>query len=338
MIILFYIILGIVQGIAEILPISSSGHLALTQALISDSSGLTQFKADTQEMLVFNIFTHFASLLALLVFFRKQLWIMIKGSWQFIFNTKLGRQNAKDLRNQTKSKLFDLTHDYDETNSSERKKEIQIEAQNIEKKYKVQRKLLRKQATKDAKPGFMLTVYMIMASIPVAIAGFLLKNWITSLFGELLFIGIAFMITGLLLLFVSMFTKKSSDSKYTWKNTMVTGIFQVFGIFPGISRSGVTMSGAKIAGLNDEAAKQFAFILFIPVAAGGFLLSLGDINLITALPSVDVIGFILGFITAFIMTGLGLLFIFKKFNLSHYKYFTIYLFIIGMFTIIYHFI
>ncbi len=335
MVILYYIILGIVQGIAEILPISSSGHLALTQILILNTTSFTQFAADSKEMMVFNIFTHFASLLALIIFFHKLIWKMLKGTWFVIFNTPTGRTMRKELKELRDASLFDLALAKEETNSSTKITELDQEIIKTKLDYKNARKAAHKDATKEYYDGFMLTVYMIVASIPVGIVGVLFDDQISKIFGTLLVVGIGFILTGLILLFVSLFTKKSASDKYTWKNTMITGAFQMFGILPGISRSGITMSGAKIAGLSDNKAKEFAFVLFMPAAAGSFLLSLGDFRLIAELGNLDIIGFTLGFGFAFAVTLVMLLVIFKKINLSHYKYFTIYLFVVGLFTIIY---
>lgn len=70
-----YILVAIVQGVAEILPISSSGHMVIVQDLLGLSSS----------DLTFEVFLHFASLLALLVFFRKKLWNLISHFFTFLF-------------------------------------------------------------------------------------------------------------------------------------------------------------------------------------------------------------------------------------------------------------
>ncbi|MDD4520968.1 MAG: undecaprenyl-diphosphate phosphatase [Bacilli bacterium] len=268
-----YIFLGVVQGVSEILPISSSGHTALFQKLV----GLNL--TDTN-MALLSVFMHFASLIAMIIFFHKQIWYMLENTWLFLFTkTKENRSNYRD--------------------------------------------------------GFLLFIYLVIASIPVALVGILLEDHVTSLFGSLLMIGIFFIITGLTLLFVGLFTKKSEKTEYTWRNTLITGLFQCFGILPGISRSGITMSGAKVAGLNDEKAKQFAFLLFLPVAAGSFIFSIPDLFRITSEQAALIPYFLVATLFSFGFTLLALLFIFKKFNLKHYKWFAIYMFMVGTFTIIY---
>lgn len=73
------IILGIVQGLTEFLPVSSSGHLELVKAIIGDNS-------IPKESLTFTVILHFATALSTLVFFRKEVAQIIKGLFQFSWN------------------------------------------------------------------------------------------------------------------------------------------------------------------------------------------------------------------------------------------------------------
>ena len=75
-IILKYVLIALVQGIAEILPISSSGHMVIVQNILGLSTG----------NLSFEIFLHFASLIAIIAFFYKEIWLMIKSFFLFIFS------------------------------------------------------------------------------------------------------------------------------------------------------------------------------------------------------------------------------------------------------------
>ena len=83
-----YIIVALVQGIGEILPISSSGHMVIVQSML----GLKT------EDLTFEIFLHFASLIAIIAFFYKKLWLMIKSFFQYVFN-KENRNNEEIKHN-----------------------------------------------------------------------------------------------------------------------------------------------------------------------------------------------------------------------------------------------
>lgn len=264
-----YLFLGIIQGIAEILPISSSGHLAVAQYLMA---------VNYDNEALFAIFVHFASLLALLIYFRELIIRVIVNFFTYL--------TSKDIAEKQK-----------------------------------------------AKPDFMLAIYLVVASIPVAFIGLFFEDMVTELFGQLLFIGIGFLITALTLLFVGLFSKHRVNSTYTFKNTIITGLFQCIGILPGISRSGITMSGGRIAGLDNQKSKEFAFLLFIPVAGGSFILSLTDISVALSSGAELFIYYGVAMVAAFVFTYLALVFIFKKFSIKAYKYFAIYMFVIAALTI-----
>ena len=83
-----YIVVALVQGIGEILPISSSGHMVIIQSILGLKS----------EDLTFEIFLHFASLIAIILFFYKKIWLMIKSFIQYIFKKEL-RKNEEVKHN-----------------------------------------------------------------------------------------------------------------------------------------------------------------------------------------------------------------------------------------------
>ena len=199
-----YIIIGIIQGISEILPISSSAHLAITYKLLS---------INNQNQFDLTIFLHFASCLALCIFFKDELIDMIVGFIKYVLK--------KD---------------------------------------------------KTCKDSFMLFVYLIIATIPSVIVGLLIKPLVEDSFNNFILIGINLFITGLILLTFSMF-KKNTNNTYNFKNTFVVGLFQCLAMFPGISRSGITILGSKVSRLNNKLGKQFSFLLLIPISFGSFIFS-----------------------------------------------------------------
>lgn len=261
-----YIFVGILQGISEILPISSSGHLIVFQDI---------FNINTNNSVTFTILLHFASLCALLIYFRKTLIDLIKGTFLFVFK--------KD--NQQKEK-------------------------------------------------FLLMLYIIIASVPVGIIGILFEDKIESVFSNLLFVGINFIFTSALLFVISNI-KNKNEHNVTLKSAIITGLFQVISIFPGISRSGATISGARISGLEENKAKNFSFLLFIPVALGSFIFSLDDASKMLLESKNTLILSVISMCFTFVFTYLSLLFVLKKFTNKHYKYFSLYLFLLGLATIFY---
>jgi len=179
------IILSIIQGITEWFPVSSSGHLTIFQNFFGFQN------------LAYDVFLHFASVLAVIIIF-----------WKDII------------------KIF-KTHNY---------------------KY----------------IGFI-----ILAIIPVFLFGVLLKKYIVSSFHSLLFLGIFFIFSGLII-FSTKFSKEKK-SKVTFIDALFIGILQVFALFPGISRSGMTISAGLFSGLKKQEAIRFSFLLAIPVILGASL-------------------------------------------------------------------
>jgi undecaprenyl-diphosphatase len=76
------IILGIIQGLTEFLPVSSSGHLEIGKALLGDESV-------PEESLLFTVVLHFATALSTIVVFRKDIWSILKGILKFEWNADL---------------------------------------------------------------------------------------------------------------------------------------------------------------------------------------------------------------------------------------------------------
>jgi undecaprenyl-diphosphatase len=118
-----------------------------------------------------------------------------------------------------------------------------------------------------------LWLYLIIATIPAALFGWFFKSQIEATFASFLFLGIAFLFTGTIL-FLTKFSNRKS--RINFKNSLFIGLFQVFALFPGVSRSGMTISSALISGIDREKATKFSFLLFIPLVIGAFIVEIGD--------------------------------------------------------------
>ena len=232
------ILLAAIQAATEFLPISSSGHLALVSNLISEPN------------LFFFTALHLASLLAVLIFTRKE----IAGLITF-------------------------------------KKEYR-------------------------KTGLCL----IIATFPTAIAGVLFKDRIEAAFSSLLFIGIAFIFTGLILLFTKFAKERSALNP---GKALAIGLCQALALFPGVSRSGMTISSGLFLGIKREKAVKFSFLLYIPLSLGAFALEARS-SFYLDLPLV--ISFFTCFFLSFAFLKL-LLFITKK---GGFWAFSLYCFAIGV--------
>ena len=185
------ILLGVLQGITEWLPISSSGHLALAQNI---------FGLDVP--VVFDIFIHIGTLAAVCIFYRKDIFSILKSLARF------------DLK------------------------------------------------SKETK----LALLIIAAMIPTAIIGFAFKPFFESMFSSNVLIGIALILTGIILYVAS--KARLSNKPLSLVPALLIGIFQGIAVAPGISRSGSTISAGLLQGINAKEAARFSFLLSIPAVIG----------------------------------------------------------------------
>ncbi len=206
------VVYGIVQGVAEFLPISSSGHLALAQNFFGTGSA--------EEFFGFNILLHFGTLIAVFVMYYKDVWDLIKGFFALCARPFSGR--AKSAL-QFHEKLF----------------------------------------------------LMVCAATAVLVPAALASDYVESLADISWAIGVLLVINGFML-FVSDKLNKGENSleNSTVLRTFYIGVFQLFGILPGISRSGSTITGGLLNGLNRKDAVRFSFLMSIPAILGANLLEL----------------------------------------------------------------
>ena len=211
------VISGIVQGVTEFFPISSSGHLVLLHNVFG-------FK---QEMLTFDVFLHFGTILSVLAYFRKDI-----------------------------AQIF----------------------------------------SKDMK----LLKFIIIASVPTVVIGMIFKDAAESFFSMPLIVGSLLIMTGIFLLLASIsaiYWKIVRRSRPLGaKNSIAIGIAQGISVLPGVSRSGVTIGTALMAGLNEAEALKFSFLLSIPAVLGANVLKVRQIY--GSLISGDTVAFLAGAIAA----------------------------------------
>jgi undecaprenyl-diphosphatase len=229
------IILGILQGLAEFFPVSSSGHLVI----------IPYFFKWNYLPLYYAVILHFATLLSLITVYYRDAGNIISSFFIGIF--KVGKRNDKN---------------------------------------------------------FKLAVFIIIASVPAAIAGFLLNDVVGSFFSKPLYVGISLLITAVFLftgeirgkvlqarlspdsedLHLQQESNKSNDEqinnikksnpKMNYLIAAVVGIGQAIAILPGLSRSGSTISFARFFGIKREECVKFSFLLSIPVIFGSFIFEL----------------------------------------------------------------
>lgn len=254
------IILGIVQGLTELLPISSSAHLTLIP-WIFNWSGLSES---------FDVALHFGTLLAIGLFFFKD-WIeLIKGGY------KLAVKKEKS----TEGRMF---------------------------------------------------WYIVLATIPGGIIGFLLDHFLENTLKAPLIIATALIVMGIILYIVDKNCKsKISYEKMGLKETFLIGLSQAFAFVPGVSRSGVTMTTARLLKVDRESAAKYSFMLSAPIVLAATIFKFSSFTL-----SLE---FFLGVITSFLV-GVGVIkFLLQYLKKGSFKVFAIYRVIAGLAVILIYFL
>jgi len=210
------IILSIIQGISEWFPISSSGHLAIVQQIFGFQN------------LAYDVFLHFASILAVIIIFRKDIKLILK----------FDNASLIYIRN------------------------------------------------------------MIIALIPAGLIGLLFRDEIGYIFSNMIFLGIFFIFSGIII-YSSKYALEKKQ-KLNFIDSIFIGLFQSLAIFPGISRSGMTISSGLFRNLKKEAAIKFSFLLAIPLILGASIFEFDNLILQEINYSILLISFILTFLVSFI--------------------------------------
>jgi len=235
------IILGIIQGLTEFLPVSSSGHLVLGQIFF----GLTE------SQLTFDISVHIGTLLAVLVVYAQDISAILVSVSGFI-------SKAVTLKPVT---------------------------------------LLLKEDK-----NLQLAGLILIASIPTACIGLVIKQFEHILFSSTLLVGFMLILTGTILwASKNFYFKDNTKNGLNIKKALVIGVGQGIAVIPGISRSGTTIALGMFLGLDRHMAAKFSFLLSIPAIAGAEILSIKDmINNGFVIDPVTIYATIASFITGLV--------------------------------------
>lgn len=260
------IIIGIVQGLTEFLPVSSSAHLIFIQNILGVESSLA-----------FDTFLHLGSLLAVLIFFRADIYKMVRA-WLL---------SVGDL----------LQHRFKEGFYAD--------------------------------PYKRLAWYVILATIPVGLAGVFFESQVDALFAGALYVpGFFLFVTGTILYLSQRMASGQIDMSHMgWFQSLFMGLGQACAIMPGLSRSGTTIAAGLVMGLDKEFAAKFSFILSIPAIFGAFILQLKDIGLSM---SGDGAAIILGFIAAFVSGYMAIKWLLDLIQNKSLDIFSYYCWIVGI--------
>jgi len=174
---------------------------------------------------------------------------------------------------------------------------------------------------------------IILSSIPVMITGFFLVElnlidnlrnikiigWMTIIFGVLLFLSDKFKLS------------KNLNSNFTFKNALIIGFFQTLALIPGVSRSGITITGARLLSFERIDAAKISFLMSIPVLGAISIFGLKELYLTNdlSLSTLSLTSTVFSFICSLVTIKFFLLYV-KKFSLL---IFVIYRIILGTFLL-----
>ncbi len=263
--VLHAMILGIVQGLTEFLPVSSSAHLNLFPWIfgwdeISDS---------------FDVALHLGTLLAIMIFFFKDWIVLIKGGYN---------------------------------------------------------QVVKKKKTTEGRMFWSI----VFATIPAGILSLILDKISAKIVGdnfnfEMLIIAITLIVMGIVLYVVD--KKAKSKTKYediTLKQSMLIGMSQaIAAAFPGVSRSGITMTVARALNIDRNSAAKFSFMLAAPITAAAVIFDLSSFTFNLA--------FLVGVMSSFVVGMLIIKFLLDFLKKGSFKIFAIYRMVIGLIVIALYF-
>ncbi len=169
-------------------------------------------------------------------------------------------------------------------------------------------------------------VYVVIGIMPAALAALIFYDFIESAFSNLLLVGIFFIITGTIL-FSTRFIKH--NHALTFKSSLITGIVQIFALLPGISRSGITISGSMMSGTDGKSAADFSFFMAIPLILAGFLKEMTGAGWTFSMP------LIAGILASFISGYIAVFLLYKIISRGYLHVFSYYLWPLGISVIIY---
>lgn len=243
--ILKVVFLGIVQGLTEFLPVSSSGHLILAEEITGASV----------DSVFTSLILHLGTLVAVCI-----------ATWDSI------------------KKLF--------------------------------------------KPPYKTLLFLIIATIPSAILGLLLEDFLDTVFSNGKILPFTFFMTAILLYLSSKI--KPKQKPFTLSNSIFMGIGQTFALLPGLSRSGTTIACGILSGAKREEIAEFSFLMSIPIILGGSLVKIYKLCSSPVQITIDFAPLIAGFLSA---TLVGFIVIGKMFKIvkkGNFKPFCIYLTVLSL--------
>jgi len=216
-----FILLGIIQGLTEFFPVSSSGHLVIAKYFLKLNLPGAAFEA----------FLHFGTVVAVIVLFKKDIKELVISFFDSVNKMSHGENISNIFKNNSSSKL---------------------------------------------------AWFLAISTIPAAIIGYTFSSYFEMLFSKPIIASFMLTITGTFLWFGNKkFVGGSKNiSEITCKDAIIIGMVQALAIFPGISRSGLTVIAGLSRNLDREFAAKYSFILSVPIILGASIFKMGELSLL----------------------------------------------------------
>ena len=266
------ILLGIVEGITEWLPISSTGHMILLDEFV-------KLNVSEEFMEMFLVVILFGAILAVVVLFWHKIWPFHRV-----------REEQEGL-------------------------------------WKI-----------ASKKKFIMWLKIAVSCIPAAVIGLLLDDWLNDHLYNYVTVAITLILYGVLFIVVENYRKGKKSairgiSEIDWKTALFVGVFQVLALIPGTSRSGATILGGILLGMNRKTASEYTFFLAIPVMLGASLLKLVKFGF--GFTAIEAIYLVLGMAVAFVVSLFVIRFLMAYIRRHDFKVFGWYRIALGVIVLIY---
>ena len=186
---------------------------------------------------------------------------------------------------------------------------------------------------KEYETNYKYAWLIVIGTIPAGIVGILAKDIIESI-ASVKIVGVSLLITALMLFMVKDIKGKKEKKDMTFMDALVIGLFQVIALFPGISRSGSTLVGGMSRNLERETAFKYSFMLYLPISVATMLLGVIDL-LENPISNTLILPYILGMITAGILTYFSIRWFKNIMEKGKLKYFVYYCLVMGIITILF---
>ncbi len=289
------IFMGVIQGVTEFLPVSSSGHLALFKIL---------FGVETDTGMLFDVLLHVGTLIAICTVYYRDIAKMIMEGLCIIrdafCNIGIFFQNIGTFVKHKGGQEMDSGHrSYRRiVNSSYRK----------------------------------FVMLIIVSTIPTGIIGYVGKNAVANASEILIVPGICLIITAILLFVADLLKSGEKLPKdVTYTNAFLIGIAQGVATLPGLSRSGTTITACLLSGFNRKFAVKYSFIMSIPAILGAMVLELKDFS--AAVAGTEIVYYIVGMVIAAVIGYICIKVMLFVVGRKRFRGFAIYCLIVGIISI-----